>query len=41
MSDRIREKTQDLLDNYQPDPIEEGLKKELHKIVEDADKRHA
>ncbi|MFW5900971.1 MAG: trimethylamine methyltransferase family protein, partial [bacterium] len=41
MSDRINERTQHLLDTYEPEPIEDKLKKELQKIVEDADKRHS
>ena len=32
---------QHLLDTYKPEPIEDKLKKELQKIVEDADKRHS
>ena len=41
MGDRVKERTQHLLDTYKPEPLEEGLKKELRKVVEDADKRHA
>jgi len=41
MGDRVKERTQDMLDNYQPEPLDKNLEKELRKIVEDADKRHA
>ncbi|MCF8217763.1 MAG: trimethylamine methyltransferase family protein [Bacteroidales bacterium] len=41
MGDRVKERTQDLLDNYQPEQIEDKLKQELMKIVDDADKRHS
>src|SRR6056297_1394692 len=41
MSDRVKERTDELLENHQPEPIEDKLKQELHKIIEDADKRHS
>ncbi len=41
MLDRVNERTQELLDTYTPEPIEEKLKKELLEIVHDADKRHS
>lgn len=41
MGDRVKERTQHLLDNHQPKPLDENLKKELKKVCEDADKRHA
>lgn len=41
MGDRVKERTQYLLDNHKPEPLEDGLKKELRKVCEDADKRHA
>ena len=41
MDVRVREKTDDLLENYQPKPLDDKLKGELHKIIEDADKRHS
>ncbi len=40
MGDRVRERTDHLLENYNPEPIDEGMHKELKKICEDADKRH-
>ncbi|MCF8331366.1 MAG: trimethylamine methyltransferase family protein [Bacteroidales bacterium] len=41
MGDRVKERTQDLLDNYQPKQMTQELKQELKKICDDADKRHA
>ncbi len=41
MGDRVKEKTQHLLDTYNPIPIDTKLKEELHKIIDDADKRHS
>lgn len=41
MGDRVKERTQHLLDNHKPAPLDEHLKKELKQICEDADKRHA
>src|SRR6056297_3046328 len=41
MTDRVKERTDELLENHQPEPIEDKLKQELHKIIEDADKRHS
>ncbi len=40
MGQRLKERTQHLLDTYQPEPLDEKLRKELKKICEDADKRH-
>ncbi|MCF8301929.1 MAG: trimethylamine methyltransferase family protein [Bacteroidales bacterium] len=41
MIDRVNERTQHLLDTYEADPIKDDQWKELKKIVDDADKRHA
>lgn len=41
MIDRVNERTQHLLDTYEADPIKDEQWKELKKIVDDADKRHA
>ncbi len=41
MGDRVKERTQHLLDTYNPIPIDPKLKEELHKIIDDADKRHS
>src|SRR6056297_220144 len=41
MLDRVKQRTQELLDDYQPEPLDDKLKQELHKIIEDADKRHS
>src|SRR6056297_3744894 len=41
MSDRVKERTDELLETHKPEPIEDKLKQELHKIIEDADKRHS
>jgi len=41
MSDRVKERTDELLKTHQPEPIEDKLKQELHKIIADADKRHS
>jgi trimethylamine--corrinoid protein Co-methyltransferase len=41
MSDRVNERTEKLLNEHQPEPIEDKLKEELNKIVSDADKRHS
>jgi len=41
MLDRVNAETQRLLDTYEPEPIDEKIKAELKKIIEDADKRHS
>ncbi len=41
MGDRVKERTQHLLDTYNPIPIDPKLKAELHKIIDAADKRHS
>ena len=41
MQDRVKERTQYLLDNYEPQPLDEKLHKELKEIVAYADKRHS
>ena len=41
MSDRVKERTDELLRTHEPEPIEDKLKQELHKIIDDADKRHS
>lgn len=41
MSDRVKERTDELLKTHEPEPIEDKLKQELHKIIDDADKRHS
>jgi trimethylamine--corrinoid protein Co-methyltransferase len=41
MGDRVKERTQHLLDTYNPIPIDPKLKDELHKIIDAADKRHS
>lgn len=41
MLDRVKERTEKILKEYQPEPLDEKLKKELKKICDDADKRHA
>ncbi len=41
MGDRVKERTQHLLDTYNPIPLDPKLKVELHKIIDDADKRHS
>ena len=41
MSDRVNERTEKLLNEHQPEPIEDKLKEELNRIVSDADKRHS
>ncbi|MFO8002255.1 MAG: trimethylamine methyltransferase family protein [Marinilabilia sp.] len=41
MLDRVKERTQYLLDNHKPTPMDENLVKELRKIINDADKRHS
>jgi trimethylamine--corrinoid protein Co-methyltransferase len=40
MSDRVKERTQHLLDTYTPTPLDEKLEKELWELVHAADKRH-
>lgn len=41
MLDRVKERTQHLLDTYEPEPLDEKLKKELKEIASDADARHS
>jgi len=41
MTDRVNERTRELLENHQPEALDENLKSELKKIIHDADKRHA
>ncbi len=41
MLDRINEETDRLIKDYEPEPIEEKLHKELKAIIEEAEKRHA
>ena len=41
MSDRVNEETQRILDEYEPEPIDDGIRKDLKKIIDDAEKRHS
>ena len=41
MTDRINERTQHLLDTYEPDPIPDDQRKELEAIIKAADERHS
>ncbi len=41
MLDRINEETQRILDEYEPEPIDDGIRKDLKKIIDDAEKRHS
>lgn len=41
MGDRVKERTDYLLENHQPKQMDEKLVKELKKIIDDADQRHA
>ena len=41
MLDRVKERTQNILDTHKPEPLEDNLKKELREIISDADKRHS
>ncbi|MFO8233970.1 MAG: trimethylamine methyltransferase family protein [Bacteroidales bacterium] len=41
MDQRVKERTIELLNTHEPEPIEDKLKQELHKIIDDADKRHS
>lgn len=41
MGDRVKERTDYLLENHQPEQMDEKLVKELKKIIDDADQRHA
>ncbi len=41
MLDRVKERTQHLLDTYEPEPLDEKLKKELKEIASAADARHS
>jgi len=41
MLDRVKERTQHLLDTYEPKPMDENLVKELREIIHDADERHS
>jgi len=41
MLDRVNEETQRILDEYEPEPIDDGIRKDLKKIIDDAEKRHS
>ncbi len=41
MNDRVKERTQDIIDNHRPEEISKEKMKEIKKIVEDADHRHS
>jgi trimethylamine--corrinoid protein Co-methyltransferase len=41
MEQRVKERTDYLLENHTPEPIDDKLNQELHKIIDDADKRHS
>src|SRR6056297_460678 len=41
MDQVVKERTDELLEKHEVKPIEDKLKQELHKIIEDADKRHS
>jgi trimethylamine--corrinoid protein Co-methyltransferase len=41
MLDRVNEETQRILDEYEPAPIDDGIRKELKKIIDEAEKRHS
>lgn len=41
MGDRVKERTQHLLDTYQPEPMDDKLVTELKEIIDAADKRHS
>lgn len=41
MDMRIREETDRILEEHQPEPLDEKLHKEMKQVVEDAEKRHA
>lgn len=41
MGDRVKERTNHLLETHQPEQMDENLVKELKKIVDDADQRHS
>lgn len=41
MDQRVKEKTQHLLDTYEPQPIDDKLRQELNNIIDAAEKRHS
>ncbi len=41
MLDRVKERTDYLLENHKPEPMDEKLEKELKEIISSADKRHS
>ncbi len=41
MLDRVKERTNYLLENHKPEPLDEKLEKELREIISSADKRHS
>ncbi len=41
MLDRVNEETQRILDTYEPEPIDDSIRKELKQIIDDAEKRHS
>ncbi len=41
MGQRVKERTDELLEKYEAKPIDEKMRKELHNIIEAADKRHS
>ncbi len=41
MDQRVKERTNELLEQYEAKPIEEGMRKELQSIIDAADKRHS
>ena len=41
MLDRVNEETQRILDEYEPEPIDDGIRKDLKKIIDEAEKRHS
>ncbi len=40
-NDRLNEKTEDIIKNYEPEPLDEKLHAELKEIIDAAEKRHA
>ncbi|NBC82356.1 MAG: trimethylamine methyltransferase, partial [Bacteroidetes bacterium] len=41
MDQRVKEKTDELLSSYEAEAIDKNMKKELHAIIDAADKRHS
>ncbi len=41
MLDRVKEETRRILDTYEPEPIDDGIRKELKQIIDDAEERHS